>query len=94
MLWFCQVCTGVMLQGYPLVKRLCGELQSFMSEHNFSSIAEFRGKSLPYFTTHTELVRMQREAIDAKRKQLTGLARDDDWSGEGFVKEATSMVSN
>jgi hypothetical protein len=38
-----QVCTGVMMHGYPLVKKLCAELQDFMREHNFSSIEEFRG---------------------------------------------------
>lgn len=52
-----QVCTGVMVHGYPLVKSLCGELQQFMTEHDFKSIEEFRGLSLPYFTTHTDLVR-------------------------------------
>lgn len=37
---------------------------------------------------------MQREALDAKRKERVGLAKDDDWSGDGFVAEAESMVSN
>ena len=58
------------------------------------SIADFKGASLPYFTTHHELVRMQREALDAKRKAWVGLAKDDEWSGDGFVAEAESMVSN
>ena len=62
-----QVCTGVMLHGYGLVKSLCGELQGFMQQHGFESIADFRGASLPYFTTHMELVRMQKEALAAKR---------------------------
>lgn len=89
-----QVCTGVMLHGYPLVKKLCGGLQEFMQKHDFQSLAEFKGASLPYFTTHMELVRMQREALDAKRKERVGLAKDDEWSGDGFVKEAESMVAN
>ena len=63
-----QVCTGVMIHGYPMVKQLCGELQAFMSRHGFNSIAEFRGASLPYFTTHQQLVRLQREALDHKKK--------------------------
>lgn len=37
-----QVCTGVMLHGYPLVKTLCAELQGFMMEHGFNSVEEFR----------------------------------------------------
>lgn len=39
-------------------------------------------------------VRMQREALDARKKARVGLAKDDEWSGDGFVAEAASMVSN
>ncbi|DBB10929.1 TPA: Dihydropyrimidine dehydrogenase [NADP(+)] [Trebouxia sp. C0006] len=85
-----QVCTGVMLHGYSMVKQLCGELQEFMSEHDFKSIEDFRGASLPYFTSHRELVKMQKEN-KAKRR---GLANDAEWSGDGFVKETESMVAN
>ena len=65
-----------------------------MQAHGFNSIDEFRGASLPYFTSHHELVRMQREAIAAKKAARVGLAGDADWSGDGFVKEAESMVAN
>lgn len=34
-------------------------LQEFMKQHGFSSIDDFRGSSLPFFTTHMELVRLQ-----------------------------------
>ena len=90
-----QVCTGVMLQGYPLVKKMCAELQDFMEVHDFKSIDDFQGDSLEYFTTHTDLVSKQREAIAAKKKNAkVGLDKDDKWTGDGFVKEADSMVSN
>jgi dihydropyrimidine dehydrogenase (NADP+) len=69
-------------------------LQEFMSQHGFASIEDFRGASLPFFTSHHELVRMQKEAIAAKKRARVGLAGDSDWSGEGFVKEAESMVAN
>lgn len=88
-----QVCTGVMLHGYSLVKTLCGELQDFMKEHDFESIEEFRGMSLPYMTTHTELVRMQKEAIAAKKAAKIGLASDADWEGDKFVDNVETMVS-
>ena len=65
-----------------------------MAQHNFNSIEEFRGMSLPYFTTHTEMVRMQREAISAKKAAKTGLAKDDEWEGDTFVKQSDSMVAN
>lgn len=38
-----QVCSGIMMHGYPLVKRLAGGMQAFMQRHGFSSIAEFKG---------------------------------------------------
>ncbi|KAH9320937.1 hypothetical protein KI387_015576, partial [Taxus chinensis] len=62
-----QVCTGVMMHGYGLVKKLCSELKEFMAKHNFSSIEDFRGTSLQYFTTHTDLVRRQQEAIRQRK---------------------------
>ncbi|BBM98806.1 dihydropyrimidine dehydrogenase (NADP+) [Marchantia polymorpha subsp. ruderalis] len=89
-----QVCTGVMMHGYPLVKKLNSELQAFMSKHGFTSIEDFRGASLEYFTTHMELVRMQKEAVSVRRSVRKGLASDKDWTGEGFVKETETMVSN
>jgi dihydropyrimidine dehydrogenase (NADP+) len=82
-----------MIHGYPLVQHLCGGLQQFMNKHNFTSIEEFRGRALPYFTTHAELVRIQRAAIAAKKAQV-GLVNDADWSADRFVQESESMVAN
>ncbi|KAF9667469.1 hypothetical protein SADUNF_Sadunf15G0026300 [Salix dunnii] len=89
-----QVCTGVMMHGYGLVKKLCDELKDFMKMHNFSSIDDFRGASLEYFTTHMDLVRRQQEAIQQRKAVKNGLQSDKDWTGDGFVKESESMVSN
>jgi dihydropyrimidine dehydrogenase (NADP+) len=89
-----QVCTGVMVHGYPLVKHLCGGLQAFMSKHGFNSIEDFRGAALPYFTTHTDLVARQKAAIAERKATKVGLASDTAWTGDGFVQEAESMVSN
>ncbi|CAN1266788.1 Dihydropyrimidine dehydrogenase (NADP(+)), chloroplastic [Linum perenne] len=89
-----QVCTGVMMHGYPMVKRLCEELKDFMRIHNFSSIEDFRGASLEYFTTHTDLVRRQQEAIQQRKEVRKGLKSDKEWTGDGFVEETESMVSN
>ena len=50
--------------------------------------------SLPYFTTHMELVRRQQEAISARKAVKTGLTGDQDWTGDGFVAETETMVSN
>lgn len=43
-----------------------------MSKHGFKSIAEFKGASLPYFTTHTDLVAKQRAAVQAKKEKVRG----------------------
>ncbi|OIW16044.1 hypothetical protein TanjilG_04579 [Lupinus angustifolius] len=89
-----QVCTGVMMHGYGLVKKLSAELKDFMEKHNFTSIEDFRGASLQYFTTHTDLVQRQQEAIRQRKAIKKGLQSDKDWTGDGFVKETESMVSN
>lgn len=89
-----QVCTGVMVHGYGLVKHLCAELQEFMVEHDFENLSEFKGLALDYFTTHMDLVARQKEAIELKKKKKVGLANDANWTGEGFTKETDSMVSN
>lgn len=89
-----QVCTGVMVHGYDIVGKLCSELKDFMRMHNFSSIEDFRGISLQYFTTHMDLVKRQKEAIKKKKALKKGLQSDKDWTGDGFVKESESMVSN
>jgi dihydropyrimidine dehydrogenase (NADP+) len=98
-----QVCTGVMLHGYPLVRRLAGELQDFMAHHSFDSLDAFRGASLPFFTTHSDLVVRQRAALEARKSgagqaaaatKRKGLANDAEWSGDGFVAETATMVSN
>lgn len=92
-----QVCTGVMKFGYAHVKQMCDELLEFMEKHKFETIADFKGKSLDYFTTHAELVRMQGErkatqAAAAEAKQV--VKADDQWSGDEFVKQSNALARN
>lgn len=56
-------------------------------------MAEFKGHSLPYFTTHTDLVARQRAALEAKKARV-GLANDDEWRGDKFVEQSAKMVAN
>ena len=84
-----------MIHGYPLVRQLAAELQDFMRGHGFSSVEQFRGAALPYFTTHTDLVVKQKAALAAKKATRKGLVDSDAaWTGEGFVDESESMASN
>ena len=92
-----QVCTGVMKHGYDMVKPMQEELLAFMEKHKFETLADFKGKSLDYFTTHAELVRMQKErkakaaAADAAKKMVKA---DGEWSGDDFVKQSDALARN
>ena len=41
--------------GYECVKPMQEELLAFMDKHKFHTLADFKGQSLPYFTTHFDL---------------------------------------
>ena len=83
----CRYAPGL-IHGYPLVQNLCAELQEFMGKHGFESIAEFKGMSLEYFTTHTDLVAEAEGGHREEEKSKVGIESDDKWTGEGFVAEA------
>ncbi len=90
-----QVCTGVMKFGYEHVKPMCEELLAFMEKHHFATLADFKGKSLDYFTTHADLVKRQTErkaaqkaAADAKKM----VAADGEWTGDDFVKQSNDLA--
>ncbi|MDQ6940197.1 MAG: NAD-dependent dihydropyrimidine dehydrogenase subunit PreA [Verrucomicrobiota bacterium] len=91
-----QVCTGVMKFGYECVKRMCDELLAFMEKHKFETLADFKGKSLDYFTTHAELVRMQgeRKAAQKAAEEKKVVKADSEWSGDEFVKQSDALARN
>ena len=90
-----QVCTGAMLRGYEMISELKEELGKFMGDHKFANIRDFIGKSLPYFTTHHDLVDRQKSARDAKEAaRATKTARDvETWKGD-IAKETSTLVTN
>ncbi len=100
-----QVCTGVMKFGYHHVGKMCDGLLAFMDKHGFESLSDFRGRSLEFFTTHAELVRMQgeRKARQAAEKEAaaavagsvkTMLASDGEWDGDDFVQQSEDLAAN
>jgi hypothetical protein len=92
-----QVCTGVMIHGYKLIHELKAGLLRFMEKHKFASIDDFCGKSLPYFTTHADLVQRQAAAkkVEKDRAKSDGVVKkDDNWSGEKFVEQSEKLVAN
>ena len=88
-----QVCTGVMKFGYELIRPLCEGLLAFMDKHNFENLDDFRGHSIEYFTTHAELVRVQKERKAAQRVSEKGrlIKADGDWSGDRFVEQSAAL---
>lgn len=88
-----QVCTGVMKEGYGCVKPMCDELLGFMEKHGFETLADFKGASLPYFTTHADLVRRQRERKDAEAeaKAKKMVKADGEWTGDDFVAQSDAL---
>ena len=91
-----QVCTGVMKFGYECVKPMCDELLGFMAKHKFETLADFKGKSLDYFTTHADLVKRQGERKAAQKAaaaapQKKMVQADGEWSGDEFVKQSDAL---
>lgn len=93
-----QVCTGVMKFGYGMVKPLCDELLAFMEKHKFETLADFKGLSLPYFTTHADLVVRQKERKAAQKaaaeaaEEKKMVKADGEWSGDDFVKQSDALA--
>ncbi len=86
-----QVCTGVMKYGYGLVERLEASLLAFMGRHGFETIEDFRGHSLQYITTHSDLVAKQ--AASKAAKAAGEGSTDAQWDGDKFVAQSDSLSS-
>jgi dihydropyrimidine dehydrogenase (NADP+)/dihydropyrimidine dehydrogenase (NAD+) subunit PreA len=89
-----QVCTGVMKFGYEHIKPMCEELLAFMVKHKFEKVADFKGKSLDYFTTHADLVKRQTERKAAQKAAAAAqtVKNDAEWSGRDFVKQSDALA--
>jgi dihydropyrimidine dehydrogenase (NADP+)/dihydropyrimidine dehydrogenase (NAD+) subunit PreA len=93
-----QVCTGVMKAGYECVKPMCDALLAFMAKHQFETLADFKGKSLDYFTTHADLVQKQtarkaaqKAAAAATAPATKAVKNDAEWTGDEFAKQADAL---
>jgi dihydropyrimidine dehydrogenase (NADP+)/dihydropyrimidine dehydrogenase (NAD+) subunit PreA len=93
-----QVCTYVMKVGYRCVRSMLDELAAFMDQHGFRSLADFKGLSLQYFTTHSDLV--ERQAAARKMARASASARrdgqpikaDHEWRGDDFVRQTDALA--
>jgi dihydroorotate dehydrogenase subfamily 1 len=86
-----QVCTAAMLRGYEMIEELCRGMERFMDRKGFESVSEIVGKSLPYFSTHADLVARQAEAKREKAAARTG--RDGTtWKGD-IARDTDALVA-
>ncbi len=93
-----QVCTGVMKHGYECVRKMQEELLAFMERHKFNTPADFKGRSLPYFTTHFDLVQKQAarksahlSAVASAKAEKKVVGADGEWSGDSFVQQSDAL---
>ncbi len=102
-----QVCTGVMKNGYGMIKPMLDELSAFMDQHGFNSLTDFKGHSLQFFTTHAELVRIQAAARAKKKAEFSSkqstvtagsksaednmIRADNQWTGDDFVDQSDAL---
>jgi dihydroorotate dehydrogenase subfamily 1 len=86
-----QICTGVMLKGVKMVDELQKGLAKFMTDKGFNSVQEIVGKSLPYFSTHMDLVSRMKEA---KRHKAGEASRDNEWAQKDITEKTAELTSN
>jgi hypothetical protein len=63
-----------------------------MEKHSFETLEDFKGASLPYFTTHARLVEMQRDRKNAQKAASSKMVKaDGEWSGDEFVNQSDAL---
>ena len=74
-----------------MVDELREGLAKFMTDKAFNSSQEIVGKSLPYFSTHMDLVKKMKEA---KRHKAGEAARDNEWAQKDITEKTAELTSN
>jgi hypothetical protein len=86
-----QICTGVMLQGVKMIEELKAGVEKFMVDKGFETVQELVGKSLPYFSTHMDLVQKMKTA---KRSKAGEASRDNEWAQKDITEKTAELTSN
>lgn len=91
-----QVCTGVMKFGYGHVKPMSEQLLAFMEKHGFETLDDFKGKALPFITSHADLVTRQAERKAAEKAAAAAkvVKSDGEWTGDDFVKQSDALAGS
>src|SRR5256714_11349205 len=85
-----QLCTGVMLHGVKIIDELKDGLAKFMADKQFETVQEIVGKSIPYFSTHMQLVERMKQA----KRLKAGESRRDNYMAEKRITEKTAEVTS
>jgi dihydroorotate dehydrogenase subfamily 1 len=85
-----QVCTGAMLRGYEIIEELTADLAKILADHRFESVAEMVGRSLPWFTTHADLVARQ----GAAKAERAGVTNRDAETWKGAIATETEQLTS
>jgi len=83
-----QVCTAAMMRGYEMIDELKEQTTKFMVDQKFEKLTDFIGKSLPFFTSHHDLVERQLSAKVAKNNRDA-----ETWKGD-IAKETEKLSAN
>jgi dihydroorotate dehydrogenase subfamily 1 len=86
-----QLCTGVMLQGVKIIDELKAGLEKFMTDKEFATVRDIVGKSLPYFSTHMDLVQRMKMA---KRHKAGEASRDNEWAQKDITEKTAELTSD
>ena len=93
-----QVCTYVMKSGLSVSSARCAtNWRRSWTPHNFRTLADFKGHSLQYFTSHHDLVQRQATARKSARAPAAsqadgrGIAADHEWRGDEFVRQTDAL---
>src|SRR5712664_222913 len=86
-----QLCTGVMLHGVKIIDELKAGLEKFMTDKGFATVQDVVGKSLPYFSTHMDLVQRMKQA---KRHKAGEASRDNEWAQKDITEKTAELTSD
>jgi dihydropyrimidine dehydrogenase (NADP+) len=86
-----QLCTGVMLHGIKIIDELKEGVAKFMTDKGFETVQDIVGKSIPFFSTHMDLVDRMRQA---KRHKAGESSRDNDWAEKSITEKTAELTSN
>jgi hypothetical protein len=80
-----------MLHGLEIVQEMRSGLEKFLTDKKFERLADVVGKSLPFFSTHGDLVQRQKAAKIAKAGESS---RDNEWAEKKITDKTTELTAN